>query len=165
MHPDTALRLSLRSHASVTERVYTYTQRIPPFLRGICGHPFHLRDAPIDRPPCYGMLHCQTCQAARLPECTIFLGNRPPGLNPGRPMCAWLFGSPAPSDANCVNSHRAPCWACLACGNAPVTHFKSSPSRPPRGASTPPACAAGAIWNCQLRENGSRELLSNPHDR
>lgn len=131
MHPDTALRLSLLRHTSVTEEVYTYTQRIPPFLRGICGHPFHLRDAPIDRPALL-----RNAALPDLPDCTIFLGNRPPGLNPGRPMCAWLFGSPAPSDANCVNSHRAPCWACLACGTLP-SHI-SNALRPGRPGGPPP---------------------------
>lgn len=100
-------------------RAYTCTQQIPPLPRGICGHPFHLRDAPIDRPPCCGMLHCQM---ARLHDLW--------GQIPTRsPMCALLFGSPTPSDANCLNPHDAPCWACLACGTLP-SHITPRPVRP-----------------------------------
>lgn len=136
------------------KRAYTCTQQIPPFPRGICGHPFHLRDAPIDRPPCCGMLHCQT---ARLHD---LLGNCPPGLNPG-PTCALLRLAysvrrqlPQPS--------RRPLLGLLGLRHAPVTHH--SPSRPPRGASTPPACAAGRSGTASFARMGFSGTKVSTHN-
>lgn len=135
-------------------KAYTYTRTIPPFLRGICGHPFHLRDAAIDR-------HAPECCAARLPDCNDLFGPSPTRPRPRTPMCAWLFGSAAPSDANCVNSHIAPCWACLACGTLP-SHI-CSPSRPPPGGLHPTRLCRRAIWSRRLHENGIRGRYSSPH--
>lgn len=155
MHPDTALRLCLFTGALVSQKkAYTHTQQIPPFLRGICGHPFHLRDAPIDR-------LATECCAVRLPALHDLLGSRPPGLYPGGAhgpgfSALLLRGTPTASTHTKPLVGRA--WPAARSRHT----LLSVPSAP--GGLHPTRMCRRAIWNRQLRESGIRGPIHRTAD-
>lgn len=148
MHPDTALRLSLHRHTCVTDCVYTYTQQFLWVFGEFVGIPFiNLTRRSI-----------ALLRATALPDCQIArsLGQSlSPGVNPGRPCAPGVFGSPSPSDAKRINSHRGPCW-----GSWPAARSRhtSSPFRGPGG--PPPHSRAPPA---DLESTASREWQLTQH--